>query len=111
MRMANAIIYSNANDNFYMDLSTNSFFTNSCLSSTNGLLGTGNLTNNPVFTDCALHNYRSSRGSPCINSGITRFWTGGGYDLDNRSRVDHFSGMIDMGCYEYNPRGLMFKVR
>ena len=73
LRMANAIIYSNANDNFYMDLSTNSFFTNSCLSSTNGLLGTGNLTNNPVFTDCALHNYRPSRGSPCINSGITLF--------------------------------------
>ena len=30
--------------------------------------------------------------------------------LDGRSRIDRFSGIVDMGCYEYLPQGAMYSV-
>jgi len=49
-----------------------------------------------------------AQSSPCINSGTNEYWMN--LDLDGRSRIDRFSGMVDMGCYEYLPAGIMFSV-
>jgi hypothetical protein len=35
----------------------------------------------------------------------------GAVDLDERSRIDRFSGKVDMGCYEYLPSGTAFTLR
>ena len=32
-------------------------------------------------------------------------------DWDGRTRIDRFSGRVDMGCYEYLPKGMIFKFR
>ncbi|MFA7159522.1 MAG: hypothetical protein WC299_09485 [Kiritimatiellia bacterium] len=85
---------------------------NSCVSSTNNMTGGSNTTtNNPVFENYAAGNYRLSRQSPCINAGVYHAWMNTINDLDNKSRADKFSGIPDIGCYEYHPQGLMFKVR
>jgi len=34
----------------------------------------------------------------------------GAVDLDGHSRIDRFSGVVDMGCYEYLPQGFMFSA-
>jgi len=34
----------------------------------------------------------------------------GAFDLDGHSRIDRFSGVVDMGCYEYLPAGTMYSV-
>jgi hypothetical protein len=34
----------------------------------------------------------------------------GALDLDGRSRIDRFSGIVDMGCYEYLPGGSMYLI-
>ena len=86
--------------------------TNCCFTSTNGLTaGSGNITNHPSFENYAAGNYRLARLSPCINAGVYHAWMNAINDLDNKSRADKFSGIPDIGCYEYHPQGLMFKVR
>ena len=90
------------------------YITNSCLIPTN--FGSVNpvtmlITNPPQFTAISEANYRLTSGSPCVNTGLKLSWMAGALDLDNHSRLDRFSGMVDMGCYEYAPRGIMFKVR
>ncbi len=30
---------------------------------------------------------------------------------DGRTRIDRFSDLADLGCYEYTPGGVMFRVR
>lgn len=91
-----------------------SYITNSCLIPTN--FGSANpvtmlITNHPQFAAHSEANYRLTPGSPCVNSGLNLPWIAGALDLDNHSRLDRFSGTVDMGCYEYVPRGIMFKVR
>jgi len=31
-------------------------------------------------------------------------------DLDGYSRIDRFSGIVDIGCYEYLPQGMIISV-
>jgi hypothetical protein len=99
------------------------YFVNSCWYPTNGvdypliappgtgLVDSGSVTSAPRFVDFAGNNFRLNRDSPCINAGLNQSWVEGAKDLDNHSRIDVFSGRVDIGCYEYLPRGMMFKVR
>ena len=70
--------------------------------------GSGNTTNDPIFADPANDNWRLTRDSPCVNKGLNQEWMTGAVDLDGHSRKDQFSGMVDMGCYEFLPSGAMF---
>lgn len=74
---------------------------------TTGTNNSGNTTNHPLFIDWASGNYRFNRSSPCVNTGTNQDWMT--FDLDGHHRIDVFSGIVDMGCYEYVPAGLMFK--
>ena len=65
----------------------------------------------PGFVDPQAGNYRLQESSPCVNAGIYQAWMAGSMDLDGHARIDRFFGIVDMGCYEYLPGGIMFKVR
>ena len=121
LNILNSIIYSNTPVNFTGNACsmgpgtavTNLYMDYSC-TITNGLLGTfpgSNTTNSPAFVDYAAGDFRLSEGSPCINAGTNQAWMDGAPDLDRRSRVDRFSGIVDMGCYEYHLPGMIFSVR
>jgi hypothetical protein len=56
-------------------------------------------------------NYRLSQGSPCINAGLNQSWmVTNRIDLDGHRRIDVFSRIVDMGCYEYLPAGSMYLI-
>jgi hypothetical protein len=85
---------------------------------TNGGSVSGNITNDPMFiangsgygTNFVMGNYRLSQGSPCINTGSNQSWMAtNNVDLDSHSRIDRFSGIVDMGCYEYLPAGSIYR--
>jgi hypothetical protein len=103
----NSIVYSNSAANFTLTVN----FTNSCVTPTNSTTGPGNITNYPRFVNFVGHDFRLAADSPCINRGLNQDWMAGAGDLDGRTRKDRFTGVVDPGCYEYLPRGLMFIVR
>jgi len=70
-------------------------------------LGVGNTTNDPRFVSSPESNYRLSYGSPCINAGTNEAWMIGALDLDARPRIHRFSSKVDMGCYEFVPKGTL----
>jgi len=74
-------------------------------------MDSGNTTSSPAFADFQGRNYRLKRESPCINAGLNLPWMYSCTDLDGVSRIDKFSGRADMGCYEFHPQGIMFKVK
>jgi hypothetical protein len=63
-----------------------------------GLVGSGNITNNPQFVNAPAGNYRLLAASPCINAGTNQSWMTGATDLDGNPRV--VAGTVDMGAYE-----------
>ena len=67
-----------------------------------------NITFDPQFVERATGNYRLDRNSPCVNVGAYRDWMINAVDLDGHRRVDKFSGIVDMGAYEYMPKGVIF---
>jgi hypothetical protein len=106
----NSIIYSNsggASPNWYTNTPGMSFV-NCCTTPTNNLPGSGNITNDPAFVGYAAGNYRLAISSPCINAGTNLSWMSGATDLDSHSRLDHYSRIVDMGCYEYLNSGSMY---
>jgi hypothetical protein len=111
----NSIIYHNINGNLAI-VSSDSVvsFTNSCTYPTPSGAGTinwaGSITNDPSFVNTNAGNYRLSQSSPCINAGLNQTWMNGAVDLDGHSRIDRFSGIVDMGCYEYLPAGTMYQM-
>jgi len=114
----NSIIYSNTANWSQLDTCVIAF-TNMCTTPSNSVAwATGNITNNPLLVDFGsgygtnhvVGNYRLQANSPCVNAGLNQTWMDGALDMDNHSRIDRFSGMVDMGCYEHLPRGMMFKV-
>jgi hypothetical protein len=76
----------------------------------------GNITNAPMFVDpgsgygtnLVMGNYRLMQGSPCINAGAN-VYVSTTTDLDGYSRIDHYSRIVDMGCYEYLNSGAMYR--
>jgi hypothetical protein len=62
---------------------------------TNGL---GNITNAPLFVDCADGDLRLQTDSPCINAGNNDYVTTS-MDLDGNPRIS--GGVVDIGAYEF----------
>lgn len=75
--------------------------------------GQGNRTDDPRFVDWAGGNFRLADGSPCINAGTNMPWMldPDAVDAEGRARLDRFSRLADIGCYEYVPKGMMFWLR
>jgi hypothetical protein len=67
--------------------------------------GTGNFTNEPVFTSLAAGDFHPQSNSPCINAG----WNpavSSTTDLDGKPRV--VGGTVDIGAYEFqSPSSLL----
>jgi hypothetical protein len=112
----NTIIYGNtcgtaAYSNYY-NTSTKSIYSNCCFAPAMSAVYTNvnTVTNNPLFVESASGNYRLSRESPCVNAGANRDWMTNAVDLDGHGRIDRFSGIVDMGCFEYLPSGMMVTV-
>ena len=110
----NSIVYSNAAPDGpnWSGLATKyTWFTNSCITNPTMPQGSGNITAYPEFIDPAANNYRLADGSPCINAGLNQDWMTDDADLDGRLRLDRFTRLVDMGCYEYVWRGTIFSVK
>ena len=75
------------------------------------MTGEGNTTADPQFIDFAAGNFGLNASSPCINTGSNRDWMAGAADLGGFSRLDKYSGRVDMGCYESRLLGTIFKCR
>jgi len=113
----NSILYFNGavgvNSNYMFNISPATVFTNCCLSPALpiGITNVNTLTNSPQFIDLLAGDYRLTRASPCVNSGVIRSWMADANDLDGRARLDRFSGLVDVGCYEYLPVGMFINAR
>lgn len=75
--------------------------------------GSGNIVGDPMLTDIAAGNYRLSANSPCVNTGTNFSWMTDSTDvrskdLDGHSRIDRFSGLVDMGAYEHINSGTIY---
>ena len=115
-RVDNCIIYFNkstdrpAASNLY-DQSASSSYSNCCVAGFGeaaAVVTAACITAEPQCVDWTNGNYRLSRNSRCVNAGVYREWMNGSVDLDGHTRIDKFSGIIDIGCYEYLTSGTMF---
>jgi hypothetical protein len=86
------------------------YFYNSCCKTISLPPAQGNIQSDPLFVDFPNGNFRLSQDSPCINRGANANWMTGMLDLDGRSRIDRYSGIVDMGCYEYLNSGMLIMV-
>lgn len=86
----------------------------SCTAPTNmlmtGFAPEGNIENDPLFVQPATGDFRLRKGSPSINTGANQDWMAGSSDLDGHHRLDVFSGLVDMGCFENIPSGTMITI-
>lgn len=101
--LRNTIVYANravlTNDNIYLKPGdTGMTCEYSCTFPLE--LGAGNISNDPMFVNVELGNYRLQLGSPCINAGSNAY-ARGAYDLDGQPRIQQ--GIVDMGAYENVP--------
>jgi hypothetical protein len=71
----------------------------------------GNITNDPCLVNLAAGDYRLAPYSPCVNAGTNLPWLAEDVDLDGRTRIDRFSRLVDMGCYEHVPQGMILNLR
>ncbi len=109
----NTIIASNSADtdtDIYATGAITNIFSYSCSPTFNSFPpGVGNIQANPLFIDA--DKFRVQPNSPCLNAGTNQAWMAGDVDLDGWTRIDRFSRLVDMGCYEYIPGGMMFGIR
>jgi hypothetical protein len=122
-RILDCIVYSNSAASGDADLyltgndSTNAFHFSCSPALPSGVQG--NLPDYPMFVapgvgyglSLAGGDYRLAQGSPCINTGTNLPWMADAVDLDGHVRIDRFSGLVDMGCYEHMPQGIIFNLR
>lgn len=114
----NTIIYDNFGDGGDLDninvRSTTVSFSNCCitplLTTPQPSVGVDCIDDPPLFEDPGsgygvsriAGDYRLTRDSPCVNTGLNRDWMVVGIsDLDGNPRI--LSGRVDMGVYEYMP--------
>ncbi len=71
----------------------------------------GNISANPQFGEPDTGNYRLAAGSLCINAGTNLPWMDDARDFDGWPRLDRFSRLADMGCYEYMSRGTLIGIK
>jgi hypothetical protein len=70
-----------------------------------------NITNNPLFAGKDTGDWHLTQGSPCLNAGVNQSWMDNAYDLDGQHhRIDGFSHVVDMGCYEFLPNGGIYRI-
>jgi parallel beta-helix repeat protein/predicted outer membrane repeat protein len=93
------IIYDNSAPNG-ANYSGNATF-NTCCTTPAPPVGSGNITNDPVFVNLSGGNYRLQTNSQCINTGSGN---PSSTDLDFRPRV--VGGRIDIGAYEFQGPGI-----
>jgi hypothetical protein len=108
--VVNSIVYYNTcvnGSNYYCDTGYG-YFTNCCTAPliANDSQNTNNIVGPPSFVS-PLSDYHLAQGSPCINAGVNCNWMDSTTDLDGHHRLDTFSGIVDMGCYEYLFSGMM----
>ena len=72
------------------------------------LPGPGNITNHPLFVDYGAGNYRLMNNSPCVNTGTNQDWMTNTVDLTGVRRI--IDGTVDMGAYEFLPRGTIITI-
>jgi len=100
----NCIIYfnratSNNNDNYY-NIGHNQVYNQCCATpALDTYLGSGNISEDPLFVDYSLSDYHLQAGSPCIDSGNNAYVIGE-VDLDGNMRIQN--GFVDIGAYEYD---------
>jgi hypothetical protein len=70
---------------------------NYCCTTPLPTVGTGNITNAPLFVNLAGGNVRLQTNSPCINAGRNAY-APGALDLDGNPRIS--GGTVDLGAYE-----------
>lgn len=112
-RVANCVVMSNtavngSNDVYYATVEQQSSFWNCC--SSVALPRPGNIAVNPQFINYAGANYRLATASPCRDAGANEAWMAGALDLDGGHRIDPLRRIVDMGAYEYLPRGTMVTI-
>ncbi|MDD5677406.1 MAG: choice-of-anchor Q domain-containing protein [Kiritimatiellae bacterium] len=110
----NTVIYGNTADGSGSNwFGTVAFtVTNCCTMPTNALPGGNNLNADPLFADPGNTNYHLTTRSPCINAGIYSNWMANAVDLDGQPRINQrYGGTVDMGAYEFLPRGAIFVGR
>ena len=116
-QIEDSIIYFNrsgdSSSNYSIGTGPTTLFTNCCTSPAfpAGVTNANTITNNPQFMNWTASDYRLDRNSPCVNAGVNRDWMPGDVDLDGRNRIDKFSGIVDIGCFEYVPNGTMYGFR
>ncbi len=115
--LINTIIYFNtasSSSNWYI-LNPNTTYvayTNCCMAPAPAAnYGSGNTAANPAMINVNEGKYRLTKESPCVNTGFQENWMLNALDIDGRSRLDRFSGLADMGCYEFVWSGSMIKSR
>lgn len=109
--VVNCIFYGNlasSGSNYFIGASASLSFANCCaMPVLDGGLN-GNIAADPDFREPDADDYRLAAASPCINTGTNQDWMAAAVDLDGRQRLDRFSRRVDIGAYEYVPRGAMF---
>ncbi|MDD3954366.1 MAG: right-handed parallel beta-helix repeat-containing protein, partial [Lentisphaeria bacterium] len=122
MVVRNTIIYGNSaavsgRSNIYLVAGTGVILTNCCVAPMqNGsdqpvMPDAGNRTDNPMFAGMESGNFRLLHNSPYVNTAANMPWMADANDLDGHHRIDRFSGRADVGCYEYIPKGMLFKAK
>ncbi len=111
----NCIIYGNTNpagySNMYWTTAGDRVVENSCIAPVPNHYTFITVTNT-FGTDPQLDEaYRLAGDSPCVNAGLYQAWMDDALDLDGRARLDRFSGLADIGCYEHVGMGAMFRIR
>ncbi len=94
----------NPNTANYSNYSSGWSYTNCCTTPMPSV-GSGNITNDPMFALPATNNYRLLAESPCVNAGTNQSWMLDAVDLDGNSRI--FRGIVDIGAYERTARKIM----
>ena len=69
---------------------------------------TNNIAFNPLFVATNDADYRLSRGSPCIDAGTNQDWMSAGTDFGGLHRLNRWRGVVDIGAYEFVPKGTLF---
>lgn len=115
-QVINTIVYGNnapvAGTSNWCYLVGGGTWSNNCTMPLAGSASDGNIAQDPQFTDPAAGQYQLQMASPCINTGVNQpTWMTDAMDLDARKRIDRFSGIVDMGCYEYIFRGSLLMLK
>lgn len=115
----NTIFYYNTSgnglhNNLQITSSEDHVFNNCCslpLATSSGAAGENCITDDPQFVSIDYGDFRLADTSPCINAGIQQAWMEGALDLLGHNRLDKFSKITDIGCYEYVPSGSLMILR